>query len=77
MGNADPTSCVAAAPTSSIGAGAAMSEGKNIRALTAAKATKNTSKIKNGVTYSRKKAIFIAVGAYGKETFVKNQLKIC
>jgi hypothetical protein len=36
--------------TSSIGAGAAISEGKNIRELTANKATKKTNTIRNGAT---------------------------
>ena len=50
-----------AASTSSIGAGAAMSLGKKIRALTATKDTKNISRMINGPTYSRKKAIVITI----------------
>jgi len=38
-------------PTSSIGAGEAISEGKKIRALTATRATIKTSTTKNGAMY--------------------------
>lgn len=38
-------------PTSSIGAGAAMSEGKKMRALTATKAKKNTNTASSGAMY--------------------------
>jgi hypothetical protein len=42
---------------SSTGAGAAISEGRKMRELTATSATRNTSTIKKGATYCRKKAI--------------------
>jgi hypothetical protein len=42
---------------SSTGAGAAMSDGRKIRELTATSATRNTSTIKKGATYCRKNAI--------------------
>ncbi len=43
--------CTLADSTSSIGAGAAISEGRKMRALTATSANKNTSKTKNGAMY--------------------------
>jgi len=43
--------CQLATSASSVGAGAAMSLGKKIRALTANKATRKTSTIKKGAMY--------------------------
>jgi hypothetical protein len=42
---------------SSIGAGAAISPGKNVLALTATKETKNTKTMRKGSTYCRRIAI--------------------
>jgi hypothetical protein len=50
--------CTLADSTFSIGAGAAISEGRKIRALTASSATKNTSTIRKGAIYCRKIAMF-------------------
>jgi hypothetical protein len=48
--------------TSSIGAGAAISEGKKMRELTATKATTNTKTINKGAIYCRKNAMGVTTG---------------
>lgn len=55
-----PETRILAVSSSSIGAGASMSLGKKMRALTATNATKKTMTIKKGITYSRKKLMAIA-----------------
>jgi hypothetical protein len=46
-----------------MGAGAAISDGKNILALTATSAIKKINIARNGAMYSRMIAIFVALGA--------------
>jgi hypothetical protein len=47
--------------TSSVGAGAAISDGRKIRELVASRATRNTRTINRGATYCRKNAIGVIV----------------